>query len=247
MNQKIGNIETDYPLIAYQNKGGIRTGIIAAEGIWKWKLFDYLERQNFEIVKEIIAKSVTYISVKEDKRRFRVSSQEKIYNENQDITFTAELYNDNYELITEADVFFSIKDEQGDELNYTFTKKDNYYTLDIGSMAPGTYTYTANSNHNGKEYKESGRITVQEIQYELYNLEADHSLLYALADRHGGQVYGLSNLGDLSTSLLNNDDIKPVLYQFAQNKAVIDFKWIFYLLLGLLGLEWFFRRYNGSL
>ncbi len=247
MEQRIGSIDTEYPLIAYQNKGGIRSAIICAEGIWKWKLFDYLERENFNVTKELISKTVTYASLKEDRRRFRVSSQEKIYNENEDVTFTAELYNDNYELINDADVFFSISNDQNDEFNYTFTKNGNYYTLDIGSLAPGRYSYVGNCTHGGVEFKESGQITIQEIQYELYNLEANHSLLYALADRQNGAVYNWNQATDIASSLTQDEDIKPVLYQYAQNKSVIDYKWLFFILLSFLGLEWFFRRYNGSL
>jgi hypothetical protein len=247
MTQKIGNIDTEYPLIAYQNKAGIRSSIICAEGMWKWKLFDYLERQNFDITKELVSKSITYTSIKEDRRKFRVSSQEKIYNENQEITFTAELYNDNYELVNEADVFFVISNQQGDDFNYTFTKKGNYYTLDIGSLAPGRYSYAANANHSGTEYKETGQITVQEIQYELYNLEANHSLLYALAERQNGAVVNWNEASNISSVLTQNEDLKPVLYQYMQNKSIIDFKWLFFILMGFLGLEWFFRRYNGSL
>ncbi len=247
LQQKIGNIDTEYSLIAFQNKAGLRSAIINAEGIWKWKLFDYLERQNFDIVKEIINKTVTYVSIKEDKRRFRVSSQEKIYNENEDIVFIAELYNDNYELVNDADVFFTLSNDQNDEFKYTFTKKGNYFTLDVGSLAPGRYTYTGTCNYGGTEQKESGRITVQEIQYELYNLEANHTLLYTLADQQNGKVYHWNQTADIANDLVQNDDMKPVLYQYAQNKSVIDFKWLFFILISLLSLEWFFRRYNGSL
>ena len=92
MTQKIGNIDTEYPLIAYQNRAGIRSSIICAEGIWKWKLFDYLERQNFDITKELVSKSITYTSIKEDRRKFRVSSQEKIYNEKKYYTNMAKYF-----------------------------------------------------------------------------------------------------------------------------------------------------------
>lgn len=247
LNQKIGNIETDYPLLVYQNKAGMRSAMICGEGIWKWKLFDYLERENFEVIKELISKTITYASVKEDKRKFRVSSQQRLYNENEDILFIAELYNDNYELVNEGDVFFAMNNDANEEFNYTFSKKDNYYTLDIGSLAPGKYTYAATTIYNGNQLNDAGSISVQEIQYELYDLEAKHSLLYALADMQNGKVYSPSNMSEIVEEFNANGKMKPVLYQYAQNKSVIDFKWLFFVLLGLLGLEWFLRRYNGSL
>ncbi len=247
LNQKIGNIETDYPLLVYQNKAGMRSAMICGEGIWKWKLFDYLEKENFEVIKELISKTITYASVKEDKRKFRVSSQQRLYNENEDILFIAELYNDNYELVNEGEVFFAMNNDANEEFNYTFSKKDNYYTLDIGSLAPGKYTYAATTIHNGNQLNDAGSISVQEIQYELYDLEAKHSLLYALADMQNGKVYSPSNMSEIVEEFNANGKMKPVLYQYAQNKSVIDFKWLFFVLLGLLGMEWFLRRYNGSL
>jgi len=247
MDQKIGNIDSDIPLIAYQNKGGIRSAIICAEGIWKWKLFDFLERENFDIVKELVTKSITYASVKEDKRKFRVSTQEKIYNENENISFIAELYNDNYELVNDADVFLVIKNDLNDEFNRTFSKKNNFFTLDLGSLAPGKYSYSATTNYNGTQFTEGGRFTIQEIQYELYDLEANHSLLHALSDRQNGEVYQWTEINELTSDLVSSSEMKPVLYQYAQNKSVIDFKWLFFILLGILGVEWFLRRYNGSL
>jgi hypothetical protein len=247
LKQKIGTIETEYPLLIYQNSGGIRSTVMCGEGIWKWKLFDYLERENFDIIKELINKSVVYTSVKEDKRKFRVSTQQRLYNENENIIFNGELYNDSYELINDGDIFLTLTNSAREEFNYTFSKKDNYYLLDIGTLPPGSYNYKATTNHNGNQLTDGGSLRIQEIQYELYNLEADHGLLYSLAEMTNGKVYRSDAMEDLSNDLLSNENMKPVLYQYAQNKSVIDFKWLFYALLGMLGLEWFLRRYNGYL
>jgi hypothetical protein len=44
--QKIGTVETEYPLLAFGEENDIKVGVFAAEGIWKWRLFDYLQNQN---------------------------------------------------------------------------------------------------------------------------------------------------------------------------------------------------------
>ena len=47
MTQKIGNIITNYPLCMIGEDQGSRTAIFAAEGIWKWRYFNFEENKNF--------------------------------------------------------------------------------------------------------------------------------------------------------------------------------------------------------
>ena len=56
--QKIGNVTTQYPLIMMGEDNQIKTAIIAAEGLWKWKLFDYLQNENHEAIKELISNTI---------------------------------------------------------------------------------------------------------------------------------------------------------------------------------------------
>ena len=62
LNQYIGKIETDFPLLAFSEDDDIKTGVFAGEGIWKWKLFDYLQNKNQNIVNGLISKSIQYLS-----------------------------------------------------------------------------------------------------------------------------------------------------------------------------------------
>ena len=46
--------------------------------------------------------------------------------------------------------------------------------------------------------------------------------------------------------LKNKKSVKPVIYQTTKTRSVINLKWLCFLLMGLLTLEWFMRRYHGS-
>ncbi|MCB0640127.1 MAG: hypothetical protein KDC44_00745, partial [Phaeodactylibacter sp.] len=110
LTQKIGNVSTGYPLLILGEVEGIKEGVLAAEGIWKWRLFDYLQTNTHDNVDDLSRKIVQYLSLKEDKRRFRVSLGKNIFNENESLLFNAELYNESFELINEPDVTLVITD-----------------------------------------------------------------------------------------------------------------------------------------
>ncbi len=244
--QRIGKVDTKYPLIVFGETNGAKSAVIAAENIWKWKLFDFLENKNHDIFEELLGKCIQYLSLKEDKRKFRVSLDKNIFNENEQIIFDAELYNQSYELINEPDASLSITDDKGKKYNFTFDKVSNAYRLDAGLLGVGNYNYTAKTFSNGEELKYNGQFSIRPIQLELFETTADHSLLKLLSDKYGGDMVAPASLSSISSSIKEKGNVKPVLYESTKTRSVINLNWILFLLLGLLVLEWFLRRYFGS-
>ncbi|NNF34193.1 MAG: hypothetical protein HKN68_08795 [Saprospiraceae bacterium] len=243
--QNIRSVETDYPLITFQEKSGIRSAVIVGEGLWKWRLFDFLQHGNYEIVSEVINKTIQYISTKKDNRKFILSAAKNLFKENESITINAQLYNDNYELTNEPEVFLSLYDQNGEEFKYTMSRTNDYYTMNVGLLPPGSYRFSGRTNHNGQEHNDNGRFSIQEIQLESFDLQARHDVLTALA---GGsdQLYYPENADALASAILEKETIKPVIYQNVKTQPLIDLKWIFFILLAMISVEWGLRRYFGS-
>lgn len=246
MNQKIGNIITSYPLLMIGEDQGIRTGIFAAEGIWKWRYFNFLENKNFDILDDLFRKVVQYIGIKEDKRKFRVVSPQKVYLENQRVIFDAQIFNDSYEPVNADEVFMTILSPDRKEYQFTFSKTDRAYTLDAGLFAPGNYTYTAYTNTRGGRQEVKGSFIVQKIQLETYQSTADHNLLRLLAAQQDGKALFPEQVASLEEELSQQNAIKPVQYSSQRTYPIINFRWIFALLALLLSAEWFLRRYHGA-
>ena len=61
--QKINNVNTQYPLILFNERNGVKTGVICGTGIWQWKLYNYLYTQSHREFDEIINKIATYLYV----------------------------------------------------------------------------------------------------------------------------------------------------------------------------------------
>ena len=246
LNQKIGKVETNYPLLCYSETNNWKTTVFAAEGIWKWRLYEYQQYQNDDKLFELVNKMIQYSSKKDDKRKFRSFVSKNVFKENEDVLFDAQLYNSNYELDNSADVFLTLKDNQGNSYDYNFSKTNNYYSLNAGVLAEGTYNYTAKTNYNGVELKSAGSFAVQSIQKEQYDLTARHSMLNSLSEKYGGKLYYPNEISTLGTDILGAESIKPVIYQRNKTESLLNNKWLFVLAgFGLL-LEWFLRRFYGS-
>jgi hypothetical protein len=244
--QRIGKVETKYPLLSVGEENGTRIGVFTAEGLWKWRLFDFLQHQNHQIFDEIIGKTVQYLSIKEDKRKFRITMPKSLFNENEKIVFDAELYNDNFELINEPDASLVITNNDKKEFSYSFNKANRTYSLDAGQLPAGTYFYKGKTNYNGQEYTYNGQFSVQPLQLEAYETTADHTILSLLSSQHGGKMFYPYQIDQLSEALKNNKEVKSIIYQTNKTRSVINLKWIFFLIVGLLSVEWFARRYFGA-
>ncbi|BDS14509.1 hypothetical protein [Aureispira anguillae] len=246
MRQRIGSINMDYPLVIVGEEQGIKKGILTGEGIWKWRIFDYVQNQSHELFDELFGKVIQYLSTKEDKRKFRAFASNTLYNENESIVVDAELYNNNYERINTPEARLVITNDKGEKFPFTFNKTESSYELNAGRLPEGSYQFEASTVFNGEELKSGGAFSVKAIQLEIFESTANHQLLNLISSKNGGTVIGPNELLKLPELIKTKGFAKPVLYDTIKTRSLIHLKWIFFLLLGLLTLEWFLRRYFGS-
>ena len=162
------------------------------------------------------------------------------------MTLDAELYNSSYELINDPEATVTVVGEEGQEYEFAFTRTANAYTLDAGILPVGNYRYTARTNTGGEELSYNGRFSVQAVEVERYALEADHGLLRRISDQYGGSFMLPAGLAGLPGLLEASGTVKPILLETVNTRSVVHLKWIFFVLLGLYGAEWFMRRYLGG-
>lgn len=241
INQKIGIVETDNPILLFSEVNGLKTSVFIGDGLWRWRLRDFSEHKNHNLFNELISKTIQYLSVKSDKSFFRITSP-KIVNENETIELGAEVYNKSYELINEPDVLLTLINSEKKQFNYTFSKTSNAYKLNLGLLPPGEYKYEAKVKINNELFVKQGSILVKEVIAERLNTVADHQLLYQLAFRTGGKLFYPAELKKLQDEISNNQLIKPITYSTNLTTSLLDLKWLFFLILILLSAEWFLRK-----
>lgn len=245
ISQQVGQIKTEKPLVAFNKKGDTKVGLVAGEGIWRWRIASFRQFQNHDFFNEIATKTVQYMAAKEDKSLFRINGKNNFL-ENEAITFDAELYNEAYEFIADRDISMVIKNESGAEYNFAFSSTNGRYKLNAGNLSPGNYTYIASTLNGGQTLKKSGEFSISPIQLELVNTVADHRLLYQLAEENGGKMYDLQNMNKLAEAIKSREDVASISYETKNLNDLIQFKWILFLLIALLGGEWLLRKRAGT-
>ncbi|MFN4234288.1 MAG: hypothetical protein ACK4IK_05725 [Bacteroidia bacterium] len=243
--QKIGMVETEEPIVLFNSQSEPKTGVIIAEGWWRWKLANYARYQNHDAFNEWIQKSVQFLSVKQEKNKFRVFTK-NLFNENEPIEMEAELYNDAFELFNEPEVTINIFDSNKKRYPFTFVKTSNAYRLNAGFLPVGDYTYEAFVKYGDKILKQSGSFSISAIVIEQLNTKANHQLLYSLSEKHGGKLFLSAQLTELKDELLQREDLLPIAYSEQKLNELINLKWIFFLILTLLSIEWFIRKRFGG-
>ncbi len=242
--QKIGNVQTSYPLLFYNQIENQKVVVCMADGFWRWRNYNYMLEENQDAFNEIISKSIQYLSVKEDKSFFRVSG-ENVFNENEAIIFNAELYNQNYELINDPEVNMQIVNKKR-SYTFTFSRTFKSYHLDAGRLPVGDYQWKASVHYGDKKYEKIGYFSVKKVNIETINLIADHQSLKNIANLNQGAMFFPQQLSDLETTIKNNKEIVTVARYNKKHNSLLNSFLILFTILFSLGIEWFLRKWSGS-
>ncbi len=246
-NQRIGRINTQSPLLFFIDDQGKKLGFLMGEGIWKWKLEEAKDEQNFPLIDELIGKTVQYLTVKDDKRKFKAYSNKNTYEENETIVLNAVLYNDAYEAVNTPEVRVQIKNAAGKIFNYTFSKYGVAYRLDVGTLPQGNYTFIASTNLGDKNFTSAGAFYVNALIAEYQQTTANHQLLYTMAEQSNGKLFMPSNLLAIAAEIEKSGQVKTISYEDHKYEELISLKWLFVMIILLLSTEWFLRKRNGEI
>lgn len=242
--QNIRNIPTNKSMMAFGTLKGRKVGFVVGEGLWRWRLNNFKVSGNFEAFDELVQKMIQYLALKENEDNFNVYHP-ALFQETDNVEFTAELYNDSYQLVNIPDVSIRIKNSSSQEFSYLFDRTNDYYSLNAGNLDPGDYTFEAKTQLGNQQFAEKGSFSIVRNEVELQNNQADFGVLYQLAQQTGGQFAAFENYGILLDAIENNNQITTQQYKQSVQTEWINLKVLFFMLMLLLGAEWFFRKYWG--
>jgi len=244
--QQIGSVTTQEPLILLNASNKSRLGIVAGTGLWQWRLEDFEKNETHEGVNSLVTKMVQYLAVKEDKKLLKVYPSAKQYGVGEDVTLLGELYNQSLDPISGQEININLKDADGKVYKHTMSASVSQYRLVLQNLEAGAYLYEAKATVGGVSLVDKGYFTIVGQQKELVNLTADFNMLRGLSSATGGQFVSITGAEMLGDNLLQNENLKSVIAEENKLEDLIKFQWIFWLLLSLLSLEWFVRKWAGG-
>ena len=239
---RLGNINTGQPLVAAQVQGAKRSVFVWGEGLWRWRLNDFLNNKTHDHFDRLVSQLVNFAAITDSRERFIVET-ERHYSDNDEVVVRAQLYNESYEPFNSPDAKFTLK---GDSIkgDYNFSREGDGYSLSLGTLPEGLYRYTATTTYDGKNYTAEGAFAVEALHLEQANLTADHSLLATLSSITGGEMYYPDQLSALNSQL---STLKPVIYTHTRFSELLNLPWVLILIIILLGAEWVLRKYHGEI
>jgi hypothetical protein len=246
LSQQIGKVVTESPLLLFADEPQRKVGVLAGEGLWRWRLDDYNESSNHDATDELINKMIQYLSAKDDKRKFRVFPSRRSFDENDRVILNGELYNDAYELVNTPDVNVVLKNGNGNSYNFLFSKTANAYELDAGNLPPGDYVFQASVRLGTRSYTSSGQFIISQEQAEFQHTTANHQLLYDLAAQSNGARVYPGQVEQLPKLIKANEQVKTVTYENRRYEDLINLKALFFAILTFLTIEWFCRKRSGE-
>ncbi len=243
--QRIGNVNTDRPLVLTYDENNRKTGVLVGEGIWRWRLNEFSENEKTETFDEVFSKLIQYLSTQEDKRKFRSFPIQNEFNDSEPVVFESQVYNDLFEQVYGNNIEIELRDEKGKTTRYNYVTGPGSTQYRIGGLNEGVYHYKASTDVETKREEVRGEFLVTAQNIESQNLTADFDLLRKLADHTGGKFYKASGLDRLGVDL-KNTAAKGLIHTEEAFNPLIDLKWVFFLLLLLISGEWFLRKYLGA-
>ncbi len=237
--QNINGVKTDYPQILFAKWQGVQFGVLIGEGYWRLGLKDKFGMQN------LIRKSIDLVSIKLDNSNFRIEGLES-YEEIDDVILSAKYFNQSNELenigLVEADLF------KQDSLisKIDFLKTSDHYKVNLGKMEKGVYSMNAKFEKGTVFLKKRFSFIVKEVKVESENLVANHGWLKESVQKNGGGFYSWDDKESLIKDLSSSKNFKSVSYFESITDLLIKQKWILFLVVGLISIEWFIRKWQGT-
>ncbi|WP_271767687.1 vWA domain-containing protein [Aquimarina algiphila] len=239
----ISNIETDEVLITAIEENGVREAVLFGEGIWRWRAQNYLDSQGFEDFDDFFGKLIQYLASNKRKSRLNTIS-ESFYYGNANISIKAEYFTKNYEFDRRGNLRISVKNKETEATQtIPMLLKNNSYEVDLSSLSAGNYEYTVTVL--GENISRSGSFAILEYDVEQQFLNADVTKLKQVATNTNGKSFHLNQNEALIKELTEDQRYQTIQKSKENVVSLIDWKYLLVIVILLLSIEWFARKYNG--
>ncbi|MBD2722513.1 VWA domain-containing protein [Hymenobacter sp. BT189] len=244
--QQVGRVATQKPLLVFGGPQERRQATLLTDGSWQWRLSEAVEHDDRpEAYDRLIIRTLQLLTQNANKKRLDVYPTQDAFGTQDDVTLGAETYNAVFERLYNQKIDLVLTDAKQQTRRFSFSNAEDGSPLHLGPLPEGLYRYQARATLGGQAQQDAGELLVQAQPLEALESKADHNLLAQLARRSGSRLYYPAQLDQLAQDI-QKANYKPVITAEEDLKDLINLKWIFFVLLAFLTVEWALRKYSGS-
>ncbi|MBD2766659.1 VWA domain-containing protein [Hymenobacter sp. BT664] len=244
--QQVGRVPTQKPLLVFGGPPDARQATLLTDGSWQWRLSEAVEHDDRpEAYDRLIIRTLQLLTQNANKKRLDVYPTQDAFGTQDDVTLGAETYNAVFERLYNQKIDLTLTDAQQQVRRFSFANPEDGSPLHLGPLPAGLYRYQARATLGGQAQQDVGELVVQAQPLEALESRADHNLLAQLARRSGSRLYYPTQFDKLAQDILQAN-YKPVISAEEDLKDLINLKWIFFVILAFLTVEWAVRKYSGS-
>ena len=241
--KSINGILTNEPLwFTYENNAS-RNSVLLAENLWKWRMYSFQQNLNFVTFDSFIAKVIQYLDVKNLDNRLILDYQ-SIYDGGQKLEISAQYFNKNYELDSNADIGITFQNnETGRQVEFPMITDSYSYKLDLSVLDAGSYSFEVKVNKGS--HRKSGTIEILKFNIEQQFLNADIDQLRQLSANTNTTIYFDTQVNQLIEQLISENRFYSIQKISKKSVYLVDITFLLFLLFSSLATEWLIRKYNG--
>jgi len=242
LKQKTLNSIQNKPVIVLNETSDNRFVFICSEGFWRWRMNDFKMNLSTDIFDNFFNKLTQYALLQKDLDRLKVKYKKQFFTD-EDVTLKVILYDKVYQLDNSKKIKLNITFND-EEFEYFFKKQDSSYIINLGNLNKGIYTF--NIEVVGQDIRKSGNFIIESKNIEDLSSRANHLFLKSLANNFDGKLYYPNEIINL-VEYINQSKQKSVYSYIEKQLGIININWILLILLFVIFLEMFLRRFNGLL
>jgi hypothetical protein len=220
-------------------------GWIGGEGIWRWRMMEFVQSKSHDLFDEMISQWIQYLSTNSEEKKLKIDTQKK-WNAHQNILLSGNLLDESYHPLPNQNISLQLINEENGNVDFTFLPNGDHYQLSIGKLPPGSYRYIAKAFNGSQNLTDQGSFIVEAMQLEQTNTVAQHGALRNMAYETGGQFFKKDQLDSLPAALKKLPHLVSASYTEQSREEWIELPWVLFLLIICFGGEWLLRKRLGG-
>ncbi len=251
----VNNMEIEEPTIMSKSTGLSRSWAFLSYGLYRWKMINAglslneEEDTQYSFYNSMFDNVFKWLSITDRKQKFIFETDKNIYQSNENISFSAQLYDDKYDPIDDYLVKATIKSANFEKEVILKNITNGRYIAEVAGIPTGDFSIEARALTPKEELYASHNtsFTVESMQVENRHYGLKEELLKNISSSTGGKYLHIDNSDSLSEILSNELKGADKQISITDEINIWNSTYLMIIVILLLSVEWFLRKRFGML